>query len=56
VARFSRIFIACAPIYSTSGDKPGPAGSPFMFDILWLALTIALFGVSLAYLAACERM
>jgi hypothetical protein len=28
----------------------------FMFDILWMALTLGLFGVGIAFLAACERM
>jgi len=30
--------------------------SLFMFDIFWLALTLGLFGIGLAYLVACERM
>jgi hypothetical protein len=30
--------------------------SSAMFDILWLALTLGLFGIGLAYLVACERM
>jgi hypothetical protein len=27
-----------------------------MFDVIWLALTLGLFGVGLAYLAACDRV
>ena len=27
-----------------------------MFDLIWLVLTLGLFGVGLAYLTACERM
>jgi len=27
-----------------------------MFDFIWLVLILGLFGVGLAYLAACERM
>jgi hypothetical protein len=27
-----------------------------MFDIIWMALTLGLFGVGIAFLAACERM
>jgi len=30
--------------------------SPSMYDIIWLALTLGLFGIGLAYLVACERM
>ncbi|WP_268237567.1 hypothetical protein [Aliidongia dinghuensis] len=27
-----------------------------MFDAIWLVLTLGLFGVGLAYLAACDRV
>jgi hypothetical protein len=27
-----------------------------MFDIVWMALTLGLFGVGIAFLSACERM
>ena len=27
-----------------------------MFDVFWLVLTLGLFGVGLAYLAACDRV
>ena len=27
-----------------------------MFDVIWLVLTLGLFGVGLAYLAACDRV
>jgi len=27
-----------------------------MFDAIWLALVVGLFGVGLAYLAACDRV
>jgi hypothetical protein len=27
-----------------------------MFDAFWLALTVGLFGIGLAYLAACDRV
>jgi len=27
-----------------------------MFDAIWLVLTLGLFGVGLAYLAACNRV
>jgi len=27
-----------------------------MFDVIWLALTLGLFGIGLAYLAACDRV
>jgi hypothetical protein len=51
-----RIFTGRMTIFVETGLAPVPLGSPFMFDILWLALTIALFGVSLAFLGACKRM
>jgi hypothetical protein len=27
-----------------------------MFDVIWLVLTLGLFGIGLAYLAACDRV
>ena len=27
-----------------------------MYDILWLALTVGMFAIGIAYLRACERM
>jgi len=27
-----------------------------MFDIVWMALTLGMFGVGIAFLSACERM
>jgi len=27
-----------------------------MFDIIWMALTLGMFGTGIAFLAACERM
>ena len=27
-----------------------------MFDVFWLVLTLGLFGIGLAYLAACDRV
>jgi hypothetical protein len=27
-----------------------------MFDAIWLVLTLGLFGIGLAYLAACDRV
>jgi hypothetical protein len=32
------------------------SGDPAMFDAIWLALILGLFGVGLAYLAACDRV
>jgi hypothetical protein len=36
--------------------KPSYRGVGFMFDAIWLALILGLFGVGLAYLAACDRL
>ena len=30
--------------------------SAFMFDVICLALTLGLFGISLAYLNSCEHL
>jgi len=27
-----------------------------MFDVIWLALTLGLFGAGLAYLVGCDRV
>jgi hypothetical protein len=30
--------------------------SPSMFDLVWLALILGLFGVGLAYLVGCDQV
>jgi hypothetical protein len=36
--------------------KSSHCGVGTMFDAIWLALILGLFGVGLAYLAACDRL
>jgi len=31
-------------------------GGHSMFDLIWLALTLGLFGLGIAYLVACDRV
>jgi len=41
---------------ATAASRFRRSPSKVMFDVLWLVLTLGLFGVGLAYLAACDRV
>jgi hypothetical protein len=54
--RLASIFHAEAFNVAYVVGQPSYRGVGSMFDAIWLALILGLFGVGLAYLVACDRV